>query len=136
MVIVSFDPEVSGQMWLMRDYLTEVAQLDRRIFPAPARIGEWLGGPVTTTAVPVAADTPDWTLASFWAHPERVLDPDARQATSGFARMPDSVTRRVVAEVSRALASGVWEQRNGHLRQLAEYDAGLRLLVGHRPSDR
>ena len=34
-VIVTYDPEVSGAMWLMADYLPEVAELDRRIFPAP-----------------------------------------------------------------------------------------------------
>src|SRR4051812_6372531 len=34
-VIVTFDPEVSGEMWLMADYLPEVAELDRRIFPSP-----------------------------------------------------------------------------------------------------
>ena len=33
-VILTFDPQVSGQMWLMADYLPEVAELDRRIFPA------------------------------------------------------------------------------------------------------
>jgi hypothetical protein len=32
-VILTFDPEVSASMWLMADYLPEVAELDRRIFP-------------------------------------------------------------------------------------------------------
>jgi hypothetical protein len=43
-------------------------------------------------------------LGSFWAHPERVLDPKARAATSGFARLSANVVDRVVAEVSRDLA--------------------------------
>src|SRR3954468_8255425 len=43
-VIVTYDARVSGEMWLMRDYLPEVAELDRAIFPAPERVAEWLGG--------------------------------------------------------------------------------------------
>jgi SAM-dependent methyltransferase len=31
--ILTYDPLVSGEMWLMADYLVEVAALDRRIFP-------------------------------------------------------------------------------------------------------
>ena len=33
-VVVTFDAEVSGRMWLVADYLKEVGELDRRIFPA------------------------------------------------------------------------------------------------------
>jgi SAM-dependent methyltransferase len=32
-VLLTCDPAVSGAMWLMADYLPEVAELDRRIFP-------------------------------------------------------------------------------------------------------
>jgi SAM-dependent methyltransferase len=128
-VIVTFDPDVSAQTWLFVDYLPEVAELDHRIFPALADLRSWLGGEVTVEPVPVPADTPDWTLGSFWAHPERVLDPLARAATSGFARMPSAVVRRVVADVARDLASGAWDERHGHLRQLPSLDVGQRLLV-------
>ena len=42
-VIVTYDPTVSGEMWLMADYLPEVAQMDHRIFPALEIIAGWLG---------------------------------------------------------------------------------------------
>jgi len=113
----------------MRDYLHEVGELDRRIFPPLDRLAGWLGGEVRTEVLPIARDTPDWTLGSFWAHPERVLDRDAREATSGFARMPPEVVERVVAAVERDLADGTWDARYGELRTLAEYDAGMRLVV-------
>lgn len=128
-VIVTCDPEVSGQMWLMRNYLTEVGELDRRIFPSITNLAEWLGGATLTHAIPVPKDTPDWTLMSFWAHPERVLDRAAREATSGFARMPVEVVERVVADVKRDLENGTWDAKYGELRRKSEYDAGLRLLV-------
>jgi SAM-dependent methyltransferase len=129
-VIVTYDPQVSGRMWLMTDYLPEVAELDRRIFPAPELVGEWLGGATRIEELPIARDTADWSLGSFWAHPERVLDAEARNATSGFARMPGAVVQRVVAAVAADLEDGTWDARHGHLRELAEYDVGMRLVVG------
>lgn len=130
-VIVTFDPEVSATMWLMRDYLPEVAALDHTIFPPLDRLASWLGGTVAVEVLPTPADTPDWTLASFWAHPERVLDDGARNGTSGFARLEPSVLERVVADVGRDLRDGSWDRRHAHLRRLRELDVGMRLVVAH-----
>jgi SAM-dependent methyltransferase len=132
-VILTYDPRVSARMWLMAEYLREVAELDRRIFPLPEQLARWLGAGTVIETVPIARDTPDWTLGSFWAHPERVLDAQARAGTSGFARMPAEVVARVVEAVRCDLEDGTWDERHGHLRDLAEYDAGLR-LVTHRPA--
>jgi SAM-dependent methyltransferase len=128
-VLVTFDIAVCSDMWLMRDYLPEIAELDRRIFPPLDQLATWMGGEVSVEVMPIRADTPDWHLASYWAHPERVLDEDARNATSGFARMPPAVVDRAVSELARDLESGDWERRNGHLRALDECDVGMRLLV-------
>jgi hypothetical protein len=128
-LVLTYDPRVSGAMWLVADYLPEVAALDRRIFPFPEELAAWLGGHVVVETVPIPRDTPDWMLGSFWAHPERVLDPAARAATSGFARMSAAVVDRVVADVARDLASGRWDARHGALRSRDAYDAGLRLVV-------
>lgn len=130
-VILTIDAEVSGEMWLMRDYVPEIAALDRQIFPPIERLLAWLGGTGRAEVVPVARDTPDWTLLSFWAHPERVLDPVARAGTSGFARLPAAVTRRATDQLRRDLATNTWNTRNGRLRAVEAYDAGLRLIVAH-----
>ena len=129
-VILTYDPSVSGEMWLTADYLPEVAELDRRILPGLDTLAGWLGGRMSVEVVPIPRDTPDWTLGSFWAHPERVLDEQARNATSGFARMDPEVVDRVVAAVRRDLESGAWDERHGHLRALESFDVGLRLVVG------
>jgi SAM-dependent methyltransferase len=129
-VIVTFDAEVCARMWLPADYLPEVAELDRQIFPTIDELSDWLGGTTHVEVVRVPADTPDWTFAAFWAHPERVLDPDARAATSGFARMEPEVVERVVTAVGDDLRSGAWDERHGHLRTLGELDVGLRVVVG------
>ena len=130
-VILTFDPEVSARMWLMADYLPEVAELDRRTLPGPRTLALWVGGDVDVRVVPISRDTPDWMLGSFWAHPERVLDVQARNSTSGFARMPPEVVDRVVKAVERDLQDGTWDARHGRLHELDEYDAGLRLLVSN-----
>jgi SAM-dependent methyltransferase len=129
-VIVTYDPEVSAAMWLIADYLPEVAAMDHATFPAPAVIASWLGGDVTVEPLAIARDCQDWMLGSFWAHPERVLDAEARNATSGFARMAPAIVARVVAEVGRDLASGAWHARHGGLLALDDHDVGLRLIVG------
>lgn len=128
-VILTLDPRISGQMWLMRDYLPEVAELDSATFPSPEEIVDWLDGAAEVEVVPVARDTPDWTLVSFWGHPERLLDPAARAATSGLARTDPRAVDRAVAALSDDLRSGEWRRRNGELDQLDEFDVGMRLIV-------
>jgi SAM-dependent methyltransferase len=128
-VIATYDPAVSGQMWLAAEYVPEVAELDDRIFPSPSRVAAWLGGDVRTEPLLIPRDCTDWMFGSFWAHPERVLDPVARANTSGFARTDPAVVERVVAQLSRDLQSGAWDERHGELRDLDAFDAGLRLIV-------
>ena len=130
-VIFTFDAEVAARMWLIADYFPEIAELDRRTCPPPETLASWLGGEADIRVVPISRDTPDWSLGSFWAHPERVLDPVARASTSGFARMPRKVVNRVVEAVGRDLRDGTWDARHGRLRELDEYDAGLRLVTAH-----
>jgi SAM-dependent methyltransferase len=132
-VILTYDARVSGRMWLMADYLPEVAKLDQRIFPPPETLLDWLGGDAEVQPLPLARDTSDWMLGSFWAHPERVLDDHARANTSGFARMPPAVVERVVSALRRDLDDGSWDERHGELRTLDEYDVGLRLVTATMP---
>jgi hypothetical protein len=132
-VILSYDARVSARMWLMQDYLPEIVELDRRIFPAPETLAGWLGVEVHVQPLLLARDTSDWMLGSFWAHPERVLDEHARANTSGFARMPPEVVERVVTALRRDLNDGRWDERHGELRELEEYDVGLRLLTATMP---
>ena len=131
-ILLTYDASVSARMWLAGEYFPEVAERDKCIFPTMCQLKAWLGGDVRIDAIPLSRDTPDWMLGSFWAHPERVLDAQARAATSGFSCMDDSVVDRVVGAVARDLENGSWDSRYGHLRDLAAFDVGLRLVVGRR----
>jgi SAM-dependent methyltransferase len=128
-VILTYDARVWSRVWLISDYLPEIGELDSATFPAPELIASWLGGSVRIETVPLSRDTPDWMLGSYWAHPERVLDADARAVTSGFARLPAAVVDRAVTAIARDLEDGTWSARHGMLRQLEAYDVGLRLIV-------
>jgi SAM-dependent methyltransferase len=132
-VIVTFDPEVGAEMWLAREYLPEVAELDRRTFPSIEQLVAWLGPGTRVEPVPIARATPDWTFGSLWAHPERVLDAGIMAGTSGFARLAPEVQQRAVAALRRDLESGAWDARHGVLRTLDAFDAGMRLVV-HEPA--
>src|SRR5258705_5635777 len=52
--------------------------------------------------------------------PRSTLFPYTTLFRSGLARMSANVVDRVVAEVSRDLASGLWDERHGHLRGRSE----------------
>jgi SAM-dependent methyltransferase len=129
-VILTYLPDVSNRMWLVQDYVPEVGEMDLRIFPDVDQLATWLGGVTHIEPVPIHRDSPDWMFGSFWAHPERVLDPDARSVTSGFARLPEETVRRVEAALAADLRSGAWDRRHGQLRDLESLDVGLRLVVG------
>lgn len=128
-VIVTIDARVCSDMWLLADYLPEAGELMRRVYPAPEQLCAWLGGTSRIEPVQVSRDTPDWSILSYWAHPERFLDPAARASTSSIARMPEHVVQRAVTSLRADLDSGAWERKHGPLRELQMYDAGQRLII-------
>jgi SAM-dependent methyltransferase len=128
-VIVTIDPEVQARMWLFADYIPAVAQRDAQEFPAIDTLLDWLGSGARSEVIHIPRDCHDGFLLSFWSEPERALDPEARAATSGFARLDPAVEAETVARLAADLESGAWDERHGELRRLPEFDAGLRLLT-------
>ena len=127
-VLLTIDPRVSAGLWLA-DYFPDVAFRDAAEFPPIDDLLDWLGAGATSTAVPVPSDCADGFLLSFWCHPERVLDPGARRATSGFARLDPDAEARGLGRLADDLSSGAWDRRHGSLRALREHDCGLQLVA-------
>jgi SAM-dependent methyltransferase len=127
-VLLTIDPKVEANMWLFREYFPEILAQDRQDFPTPARLCAALG-PTRVIDVPVPRDCTDGFILAFWGRPEAVLDPAARAATSGFARMDNKREAVAVARLARDLASGAWDTAYGRLRALSALDVGLRLTV-------
>lgn len=128
-VLLTIDVDVESDMWLLRDYVPEVVARDRHEFPPIARLVSELKAPTRVVTVPIPADCTDGFILSFWNRPEAVLDPGARAATSGFARMDAARVTEVVARLARDLETGSWDREHGHLREEPHLDVGLRLLV-------
>lgn len=128
-VLLTIDVEAEADMWLFADYAPRFLANDRAEFPRPEAIEAFLEMSVDVRVVPVPADCTDGMGLSFWSRPESVLDPGARRATSGFARMDDRQEQAIVDRLTADLSSGAWDAKFGHLRCLSELDVGLRLVV-------
>ena len=128
-VLLTIDVAAEADMWLFADYAPQFLANDSAEFPRPDAIAAFLEVPVDVQVVPVPADCTDGMGVSFWSRPEAILDPGARRATSGFARMDDEEEQAIVDRLAADLASGAWDARYGRLRSLSELDVGLRLVV-------
>jgi SAM-dependent methyltransferase len=123
-VIFTFDPD-HPSFWLLRDYLPEIAELDRSMFPSLAEL-ERLLGPVEVQCVPIPADCSDGFLGAYWRRPAAYLDPRVRAAISAFSLVDATAA---IARLRRDLADGTWSARNGTLAALHELDIGYRLVL-------
>ena len=127
-VILTFDPVVASEWWLPAVYAPELAPMAQEDAPELSLLKRELENP-EIRVLPVPARCTDGFLSAFWDRPELVLDPDARAATSGFARLGAQIEARISQELSADLKTGAWDERFGHLRRLPEFDSGLRLIV-------
>jgi hypothetical protein len=126
-VVVAFDPEAAAELWIVRDYLPEVAEHHLLRHPSQARLCEALPG-ADVRALPAPRDCTDRMFATLWARPEEYLDPAVRAATSTWHQVPEQAAERALAQLRADLASGAWDRRYGHLRTQQEDDIGLRII--------
>ena len=127
-VVFTADIDVWSQMWLVRDYLPEIGELDRRRFPSPERIAEDLGG-ARIEPLLTPADCTDGFTPAFWRRPWAYLDPAVRRAQSSFATLGEETVGPGLAALEDDLRSGAWHERNCRLLELENFDAGHRLVI-------
>ena len=116
-----------NQLWLIRDYFPAMGW--RRPEIQPQHIAALLGCNVSTDPFPVPRDCLDGFGEAFWGRPEAYLDPRIRAGISAFMLLDSAELSDGLQRLDADLRSGAWDDRNGHLRQLGEYDCGLRLIV-------
>lgn len=117
-----------NQLWLTRDYFPAMVRA-RRPEIQPGHIAALLGGNVRIVPFPVPHDCLDGFGEAFWARPEAYLDPRIRAGMSAFGLLDEAEVSPGLQQLQADLRSGIWDDRNGHLRQLAEFDCGLRLII-------
>lgn len=117
-----------NELWLTAEYFPGSARV-RRPDVEPDRIAKTLGGDVTVETVPVPRDCTDGFGEAYWARPEAYLDPAVRASMSACSLLSPAEVDDGVARLRADLSSGRWNARHGHLRRLAEFDTGHRLVI-------
>lgn len=123
-VIFTWDREQPG-FWLVQDYLPEIPQMDRRIFPTLDEI-EAVIGPIEVEPLAIPADCSDGFLGAYWRRPASYLDARVRAAISSFSKFDASAG---IARLAEHLQNGTWIERYGELRMLSELDVGYRVVI-------
>lgn len=127
-VILTFDPLMANSFWLVRDYLPEFAVFDKKR-AAPLEAYEEALGRCEISPVLVPWDCSDGFLAAYWRRPDQYLDPDARNAVSSFAQLPDDIVSAAISRLRNDIESGAWAKRYSDLCERDEMDLGYRLVV-------
>jgi SAM-dependent methyltransferase len=127
-VILTTAAERINQLWLTADYFPGSVR-GRRPDIQPARLASMLGGEVRIETVLVPRDCTDGFGEAYWARPEAYLDPEVRAGMSACSLLAPAEIEDGVRRLRTDLASGRWDERYGHLRELAELDTGHRLVV-------
>lgn len=123
-VLFTWDPSHPG-FWLVRDYMPEILETDRKLFPSTDELREHLG-PIEIRTVAVPHNCVDGFLGAYWRRPQAYLDADIRRAISTFSRV-DAI--RALARLRSDLDDGTWTLTNGDLLSLQELDLGYRLII-------
>ncbi|WP_340539119.1 class I SAM-dependent methyltransferase [Nocardioides sp. GXZ039] len=126
-VVLTWDPVRISRMWLVADYLPEIATLEESLATLP-EIAAALA-PASVRPVPVPWDCTDGFLAANWRRPRAYLDHDVRAGASSIAALPRAVVERAMRRLRDDLDRGRWHARHRDLLARTSLDVGYRLVV-------
>jgi SAM-dependent methyltransferase len=129
-VVLSCDPTALENFWL-HEYAPEVTKVEASRYPPIGKIAQFLSGRVEVVGVPIPLDCKDGFNEAYYGRPEKLLEPGARLACSGWSFVGPQVEERFVAHLGRDLADGTWDCRFGRFREMPLFDGPLRLIVGY-----
>jgi SAM-dependent methyltransferase len=124
-VILTWDPSHPG-FWLVRDYLPQILDVDRRLFPTLDDLAHQLSL-IEVVEVPIPWDCSDGFLGAYWRRPAAYLDAEVRRAISTFSRIGEVTS--ALSRLRTDLDSGAWRRANQALISLPALDLGYRLVV-------
>jgi len=126
-IVLTWEPKVSGEFWLVAEYLPEIAQREAKLATLDTvRIGLNV---VDVRPLPVPWDCTDGFLGAYWRRPECYLDPAARSAISGLSLLDQDIVAQAMRRLASDIADGTWLARHGDLAGLGEVDLGYRLAI-------
>ncbi|MET0559773.1 MAG: methyltransferase domain-containing protein [Solirubrobacterales bacterium] len=130
-VILTFDAPALAELWMVRDYVPRLLEIHEEMMQPLAEVTAALPG-ARVEPVPIPRDCTDAFWCALWDRPELHLEPELRRGSSGWQVMDADeleLAERGIAALQADLESGAWDERYGHLREAAELDIGLRLIV-------
>ncbi|MFD7922182.1 class I SAM-dependent methyltransferase [Streptomyces sp. NPDC059740] len=125
--VLTCDPDLVRDFWLY-EYAPLVLDTEARRYPSIDVITEALGGHADVTTVPIPADCVDGFNEAYYARPEMLLDPAARQSCSSWSFVEPDLARQYTERLAQDLTSGAWDQRHGHLRRQPHLSGSLVLV--------
>ena len=126
-IVLTADPDLVRDFWLY-EYAPLVLDTEARRYPAIAEITATLGGKAEVTPIPIPSDCTDGFNEAYYARPERLLDPAARQACSAWSFVDAPLAEQYTRRLRAAIESGAWDERHGHLREQPFLDGSLVLV--------
>jgi SAM-dependent methyltransferase len=130
-VILTFDPEPLGDLWLVKEYFPRTLQIHGDAMPPIEKLVAMLPG-ASVEAVPVPRLCEDGFFCALWDRPEMHLDPDVRRGSSVWHLMPPEEVEQGLALLRTDLESGRWDECHGQLRSAPELDVGVRLVLSEQ----
>jgi SAM-dependent methyltransferase len=127
-VIFTFDPDRVDSLWLVRDYLPEIIELDRKR-AVPLHVIQETLQVVSIEPVKIPFDCTDGFQGAYWRRPQEYLKPEVRAAISTLAQLPQDIVSRGMNQLSQDLQSGHWHKRYSNLLDCESLDLGYRLVV-------
>jgi hypothetical protein len=123
-VILTWDPLRTRDLWLVREYLPELAEIDAGRVPRPEELGE-------VQVVEIPHDCRDGFQGAYWRRPEMYIDPLAQRAISSLELLPQAIKARGLEALAADLESGAWATRHAELLERESLDLGYRLAVAY-----
>lgn len=129
-VVLAYDTRRHTEFWFVREYVPEIADLERTR-PCAGDIADELGADTVTT-LPVPWDFADGVFPAYWRRPDAYLDPRVRRACSAIAQTDPDAVDRGLRRLRHDLDTGRWHENHRDLLALDQWDAGFRLVVARR----
>jgi SAM-dependent methyltransferase len=128
LVILTWDPDVTKDYWLLSDYFPAAAAIDYDYAVSLDVLTDLLGD-ARVDRVLIPHDCTDGFTAAYWRRPEAYLDPTVRAGMSMFARLADADLQAGLARLAQDVQSGAWHHRYADLLDRDECDLGYCIVT-------
>jgi SAM-dependent methyltransferase len=127
-VVFYFEPLRTHDFWVLEYFPEALEVASERHAPGEAELRRTLDvREIRPVLIP--PDCTDGFGAAFWCRPEAYTDPVVQAGMSWLALQSDEARARGAERLKHDLASGEWDRRFGHLRNLREFDGGYRIAI-------